>query len=110
MGCCIAENQQSFNICFVACVFQKRDPAVDTIVSTAGSVVVGKKGFDFAVPEKITGLTLFLDFFDRGSALCLASSAAGSARQRPHRGARVQIHSEITENSQNTSYLLYMRF
>ena len=34
----------------------------------------------FAVPEKIIGLTLFLDFFDRCTLSGLAVSAAGSAR------------------------------
>ena len=34
----------------------------------------------FAVPEKIVGLTLSLDFFDRGTINQLASSATGSAR------------------------------
>ena len=37
-----------------------------------------------AVPKKIFGLSLFLDFFDRCHSLLLASSAAGSARSRPH--------------------------
>ena len=36
----------------------------------------------FAVPEKIVGLALVLDFFDRGTRFCLASSATGGARQR----------------------------
>ena len=37
----------------------------------------------FAVPEKIVGrFALFLDFFDRGTHLCLAASATGGARQR----------------------------
>ena len=36
----------------------------------------------FAVAEKILGLSLFLDFFDRGSRFCLAVSSAGRARQR----------------------------
>jgi hypothetical protein len=33
-----------------------------------------------AVPEKIIGLTLILDFFDRGAINQLACSATGSAR------------------------------
>ena len=36
-----------------------------------------------AVPEKIFGLTLFLDFFDRGHSFLLAVSATGGARKRP---------------------------
>jgi hypothetical protein len=37
----------------------------------------------FAVPEKIIGLALILDFFDRCTRLLLAVSATGSARKRP---------------------------
>ncbi len=33
----------------------------------------------FAVPDKIFGLTLFLDFIDRGTINQFASSATGSA-------------------------------
>ena len=36
----------------------------------------------FAVPEKIIGLALFLDFFDRGTRLCFAVSRTASAQQR----------------------------
>ena len=35
----------------------------------------------FAVPEKIVGLTLFLDFFDRGTINRFACSATGSAKR-----------------------------
>jgi hypothetical protein len=36
----------------------------------------------FAVPDKIFGLTLILDFIDRGTHCALAVSATGSARAR----------------------------
>ena len=36
----------------------------------------------FAVPDKIFGLTLSLDFIDRGTHYALAASATGSARAR----------------------------
>ena len=42
----------------------------------------------FAVPEKIFGLTLVLDFFDRCTHCALAASATGSARARGPSGVR----------------------
>jgi len=38
--------------------------------------------YPFAVPDKIFGLTHFLDFIDRGTHCALAASATGSARTR----------------------------
>ena len=38
--------------------------------------------YPFAVPDKIFGLTPFLDFIDRGTHYALASPATGSARAR----------------------------
>ena len=38
----------------------------------------------FAVPDKIFGLTPFLDFIDRGTHCAFASSATGSAQARGH--------------------------
>ena len=42
----------------------------------------------FAVPEKIIGLTLILDFFDRCTRCALASPATGGARARGPSGVR----------------------
>ena len=41
--------------------------------------------FPVAVPEKIIGLTLFLDFFDRGHSLRSLDSATGGAPIAPPR-------------------------
>ena len=40
----------------------------------------------FAVPDKIFGLTYFLDFIDRGTHCACAFSATGSAQARGHSG------------------------
>ena len=47
--------------------------------------------YPFAVPDKIFGLALFLDFIDRGTRLCSAVSATGGAEQRgPYEGQLVR--------------------
>ena len=44
-----------------------------------------------AVPEKIIGLALVLDFFDRGHSFFLALSSTGRARKRPLRVIRPSV-------------------
>ena len=63
----------------------------------------------FAVPDKIFGLTLSLDFIDRGTHCAWASSATGSAQARGPREKPFSARSAKTPNIPHTPFVGFPR-